>query len=388
MWLNFNDIVESLNLDLNILEKVALNSFEFLETSDKSSSEDATKLQFNNDIQSYKNDYIDSVDILSEYYYEKIFNKGFCISVEDIATNLDVSLSTVTTLIIPKLDRIELPTNNPSIKFHSKIKSHIKNNLMQKHFTITAPDKSKILLDFSSDGISRKYFSDRFRKKVLYSMDSYVKFLEDTLYLVNDKMKLYLEFELDKLMDHIDATTLFKNDTELINYFTLVFNRAIISDSTKGEYSNISNYLNIKDYIYSSLNPFAKSKNSDTDLCFKSANSLKVIFNKIYLTEILREIEKIENALIFSFKVDNSKKPFKRYLMSKKFLVSKFEKSLDSNASSNSLDLEEETSIAPENKTLVTMNLEVPRYYFISKFNGDVKVFKDFLINSLKNSHN
>lgn len=103
-------------------------------------------------------EYSKAIEKINKFYFEKIFKENFCLSIEDIAKHLDLSIRFIMNDIINKLDRIEFPNSE------FEIKKIIKSNL---YYELNS-SKKEILGVTVTDELKEK-FKELYRKKVLYS---------------------------------------------------------------------------------------------------------------------------------------------------------------------------------------------------------------------------
>ncbi|EPT4877944.1 hypothetical protein ACVRQF_005601, partial [Escherichia coli] len=105
---------------------------------------------------------------------------------------------------------------------------------------------------------------------------------------------------------------------------------------------------------------------------FKSTNSLKVLFNKVYDIEVQRELDSADINFEFNLNI-GSKKKIKRYLLSSEFLVEKVKE--------NFLNKED---IYFERK----YNFKIPYNLFYTVFKGDIEFLNKEFIKYVENIHN
>ncbi|HAT4308379.1 TPA: hypothetical protein I9080_002191 [Clostridium perfringens] len=336
-----------------------------------------------------KNDDIDILDALSDYYYEKIFNTGYCISVEELALFLDLSIEGVNKFIINNLDRLEFP---PS-KF--KLKSKIKGHILNKYFWDKTNNSYKSTL---KNGLSKVYLNDRFDKRVLYNINSLIEFLEKSTSLISDPLRVSIKFDANIILQKIKVTESFNKKRELTEHLRHILQVIINNDSNKIEYTNIKNFLNFRNYVYQILAPYkiTTSNSSDDlqdislkpklDICLRSARSLGILFNTLYLKNINDIVNRNPNSIVLKINIDNSKNPLKRYIMAKDELLKNIEYNFNNITNYTELyneeskELKKESLISPN---IVHITLDVPKYYFSKKFNFDNIRLKNFLFNSI-----
>lgn len=341
MNITFKNILD----ELNISEEVLRGGYNKLLEA-KSTEEKLALLLYN--IQLNEN--------INRYYFSKIFNDNYCISIEDIAKHLDVTIRFVMQNIVGELDRIEFPN-----KEYSFVKKFMKMGLR----SILNDSKKNNIYGIKITDKLKQQVINNYRKKVLYSMKSYLKFLQTHMELIQSNTTICLE------LDENYINTI--NQSELSNYefIKIKFEKFIENNKYKSKDYNSNEIFDLKKLLD---NRFGLNINDeDKHLSdFKSTNSLKVLFNKVYDIEVQRELESAD--INFEFNLDiGSKKKIKRYLLSSDFLVEKVKENF-----LNREDINYKTKY----------NFKIQYDLFYSIFNGDVEFLNKEFIKYVENIHN
>lgn len=341
MNITFKNILD----ELNISEEVLRGGYNKLLEA-KSTEEKLALLLYN--IQLNEN--------INRYYFNKIFNDNYCISIEGIAKHLDVTIRFVMQNIVGELDRIEFPN-----KEYSFVKKFMKMGLR----SILNDSKKNNIYGIKITDKLKQQVINNYRKKVLYSMKSYLKFLQTHMELIQSNTTICLE------LDENYINTI--NQSELSNYefVKIKFEKFIENNKYKSKDYSSNEIFDLKKLLD---NRFGLNINDeDKHLSdFKSTNSLKVLFNKVYDIEVQRELESAD--INFEFNLDiGSKKKIKRYLLSSDFLVEKVKENF-----LNREDINYETKY----------NFKIQYDLFYSIFNGDVEFLNKEFIKYVKNIHN
>ncbi len=341
MNITFKNILD----ELNISEEVLRGGYNKLLEA-KSTEEKLALLLYN--IQLNEN--------INRYYFNKIFNDNYCISIEDIAKHLDVTIRFVMQNIVGELDRIEFPN-----KEYSFVKKFMKMGLR----SILNDSKNNNIYGIKITDKLKQKVTNNYRKKVLYSMKSYLKFLQTHMELIQSNTTICLE------LDENCINTI--NQSELSNYefVKIKFEKFIENNKYKSKDYSSNEIFDLKKLLD---NRFGLNINDeDKHLSdFKSTNSLKVLFNKVYDIEVQRELESAD--INFEFNLDiGSKKKIKRYLLSSDFLVEKVKENF-----LNREDINYETKY----------NFKIQYDLFYSIFNGDVEFLNKEFIKYVENIHN
>lgn len=340
-----NIIFKNILDELNISEEVVRGGYNKLLEA-KSTEEKLALLLYN--IQLNEN--------INRYYFNKIFNDNYCISIEDIAKHLDVTIRFVMQNIVGELDRIEFPN-----KEYSFVKKFMKMGLI----SILNDSKNNNIYGIKITDKLKQQVTNNYRKKVLYSMKSYLKFLQTHMELIQSNTTICLE------LDENYINTI--NQSELSNYefIKIKFEKFIENNKYKSKDYSSNEIFDLKKLLD---NRFGLNINDeDKHLSdFKSTNSLKVLFNKVYDIEVQRELDSADINFEFNLDID-SKKKIKRYLLSSDFLVEKVKENF-----LNREDINYETKY----------NFKIQYDLFYSIFNGDVEFLNKEFIKYVENIHN
>ncbi|XZN14410.1 hypothetical protein ACSW9O_15190 (plasmid) [Clostridium perfringens] len=293
---------------------------------------------------------------INRYYFNKIFNDNYCISIEDIAKHLDVTIRFVMQNIVGELDRIEFPS-----KEYSFVKKFMKMGLR----SILNDSKNNNIYGIKITDKLKQQVTNNYRKKVLYSMKSYLRFLQTHMELIQSNTTICLE------LDENYINTI--NQSELSNYefVKIKFEKFIENNKYKSKDYSSNEIFDLKKLLD---NRFGLNINDEDKYLsdFKSTNSLKVLFNKVYDIEVQRELESAD--INFEFNLDiGSKKKIKRYLLSSDFLVEKVKE--------NFLNREDINY-----KTKYSFKISCDLFY--SVFNGDIELFNKEFVYYIMNIHN
>ncbi|MDK0695964.1 hypothetical protein P5E93_15270 [Clostridium perfringens] len=341
MNIAFENILE----ELNISEEILIEGYNKLLAA-KSTEEKLGLILYN----------IQLNEDINKYYFNKIFNENYCISIEDIAKHLDVTIRFVMQNIVENLDRIEFPN-----KEYAFVKKFMKMGLR----SILNDSRNKNIYGMKITDKLKQQISSNYRKKVLYSMESYLKFLQNHMELIQNNTTICLELD-ENYVNEI-------NQLDISNYefIKIKFEEFIENNKSKSSYDSSNVIFDFKKLIH---NRFGLNINDeDKHLSdFKSTNSLKVLFNKVYDIEVQRELESAD--INFEFNLDiGSKKKIKRYLLSSDFLVEKVKENF-----LNREDIKYETKY----------NFKIPYNLFYTVFKGDMEFLNKEFIKYVENIHN
>ena len=341
MNIAFENILE----ELNISEEILIEGYNKLLAA-KSTEEKLglilCNIQLNEDI--------------NKYYFNKIFNENYCISIEDIAKHLDVTIRFVMQNIVENLDRIEFPN-----KEYAFVKKFMKMGLR----SILNDSRNKYIYEVKITEKLKQQISNNYRKKVLYSMESYLKFLQNHMELIQNNTTICLELD-ENYVNKI-------NQLDISNYefIKIKFEEFIENNKSKSSYDSSNVIFDFKKLIHYRFGIYINDEDkylSD----FKSTNSLKVLFNKVYDIEVQRELDSADINFEFNLNI-GSKKKIKRYLLSSEFLVEKVKENF-----LNKEDIDFETKY----------NFKIPYNLFYTVFKGDMEFLNKEFIKYVENIHN
>lgn len=341
MNIAFENILE----ELNISEEILIEGYNKLLAA-KSTEEKLGLILYN----------IQLNEDINKYYFNKIFNENYCISIEDIAKHLDVTIRFVMQNIVENLDRIEFPN-----KEYAFVKKFMKMGLR----SILNDSRNKNIYGMKITDKLKKQISSNYRKKVLYSMESYLKFLQNHMELIQNNTTICLE--LDE--DYVNKI----NQLDISNYefMKIKFEEFIENNKSKSSYDSSNVIFDFKKLIH---NRFGIDINDEDKYLsdFKSTNSLKVLFNKVYDIEVQRELDSADINFEFNLNI-GSKKKIKRYLLSSEFLVEKVKENF-----LNKEDIDFGTKY----------NFTIPYNLFYTVFKGDIEFLNKEFIKYVENIHN
>lgn len=299
-------------------------------------------------------------DEIGKYYYEKIFYDDYFLSVEDIAKNLNLSIRFVMNDIVEKLDRIEFPAEE-FINIKRSMKNIIYLNLSDK----TKKDKNI----YTSTKYSYEFLKNKvkvlYRKKVLYSKESYIKFLKEHMELLESStlIQLILEKEwVEKTKSRLLKDYKIKDKV----FIGLLFDKFLEKNKIEIEKYKANEIFDFKSLLENRFENNEKRELSD----FKSINSLKVFFDKVYEVEVLRAIE--NSNISFKFNLDlGGKKNIKRYILNSEFIVKKVKESLNYNKKND------------DKKSENSFEVKIPTSYLLNQYNNNINLLiKDFKENT------
>lgn len=341
MNIAFENILE----ELNISEEILIEGYNKLLAA-KSTEEKLGLILYN----------IQLNEDINKYYFNKIFNENYCISIEDIAKHLDVTIRFVMQNIVENLDRIEFPN-----KEYAFVKKFMKMGLR----SILNDSRNKNIYGMKITDKLKQQISSNYRKKVLYSMESYLKFLQNHIELIQNNTTICLELDEDYVNEI--------NQLDISNYefMKIKFEEFIENNKSKSSYDSSNVIFDFKKLIH---NRFGIDINDEDKYLsdFKSTNSLKVLFNKVYDIEVQRELDSADINFEFNLNI-GSKKKIKRYLLSSEFLVEKVKENF-----LNKEDIDFETKY----------NFKIPYNLFYTVFKGDMEFLNKEFIKYVENIHN
>ncbi|MDK0681477.1 hypothetical protein P5E76_15955 [Clostridium perfringens] len=341
MNIAFENILE----ELNISEEILMEGYNKLLAA-KSTEEKLGLILYN----------IQLNEDINKYYFNKIFNENYCISIEDIAKHLDVTIRFVMQNIVENLDRIEFPN-----KEYAFVKKFMKMGLR----SVLNDSRNKNIYGMKITDKLKQQISNNYRKKVLYSMESYLKFLQNHMELIQNNTTICLE--LDE--DYVNKI----NQLDISNYefMKIKFEEFIENNKSKSSYDSSNVIFDFKKLIH---NRFGIDINDEDKYLsdFKSTNSLKVLFNKVYDIEVQRELDSADINFEFNLNI-GSKKKIKRYLLSSEFLVEKVKENF-----LNKEDIDFGTKY----------NFTIPYNLFYTVFKGDIEFLNKEFIKYVENIHN
>lgn len=260
-------------------------------------------------------------DEVGQYYYKKIFYEDFFISIEEIAKHLDVSIRFVMNDIIDKLDRIEFPSEE-----FIDIKSSMKNVIFLNIGDSSKKGKNIYTSTKYSNEILKEKVKVLYRKKVLYSKESYIKFLKEHMKLLENNILINLSLEKEWI-ENIKVRLIKDKKVTNRTFINLLFNNFMKKNKREIEKYKANDIFDFNALIE---NRFGDSQEKRELTDFKSMNSLKVFFDKVYETEVTRAIEKSDYS--FEFNLDlGRKKNIKRYILNSEFLLEKVKESFNFN---------------------------------------------------------
>ncbi|MDK0767030.1 hypothetical protein P5E81_14565 [Clostridium perfringens] len=341
MNIAFENILE----ELNISEEILIEGYNKLLAA-KSTEEKLGLILYN----------IQLNEDINKYYFNKIFNENYCISIEDIAKHLDVTIRFVMQNIVENLDRIEFPN-----KEYAFVKKFMKMGLRY----ILNDSRNKNIYGMKITEKLKQQISNNYRKKVLYSMESYLKFLQNHMELIQNNTTICLELD-ENYVNEI-------NQLDISNYefMKIKFEEFIENNKSKSSYNSSNVIFDFKKLIH---NRFGIDINDEDKYLsdFKSTNSLKVLFNKVYDIEVQRELDSADINFEFNLNI-GSKKKIKRYLLSSEFLVEKVKENF-----LNKEDIDFGTKY----------NFTIPYNLFYTVFKGDIEFLNKEFIKYVENIHN
>lgn len=341
MNIAFENILE----ELNISEEILIEGYNKLLAA-KSTEEKLGLILYN----------IQLNEDINKYYFNKIFNENYCISIEDIAKHLDVTIRFVMQNIVENLDRIEFPN-----KEYAFVKKFMKMGLR----SVLNDSRNKNIYGMEITDKLKQQISSNYRKKVLYSMESYLKFLQNHMELIQNNITICLELDEDYVNEI--------NQLDISNYefIKIKFEEFIENNKSKSSYDSSNAIFDFKKLID---NRFGIDINDEDKYLsdFKSTNSLKVLFNKVYDIEVQRELNSADINFEFNLNI-GSKKKIKRYLLSSEFLVEKVKE--------NFLN-KEDIDFGTKN------NFKIPYNLFYTVFKGDMEFLNKEFIKYVENIHN
>lgn len=277
---------------------------------------------------------------LSKFYYEKIFLEGFVLSAEDIIRYLDISVS-YSLNILSRLEYIELPINTLFVKRVVKrcIKQHI------------APPN---VLGYTLFGST---YTNLMRKKKLYSLSSFEKFLTEHTYY-ETKEDIFLTIYIDEEMqEHLEVNEIEK----ILNKFS--------SQYQTYQKIKLSTLVDINKDLKRFAIPVDINIINENKSSIKSASSLSTIYNYVYPVETIRRIEKTKDVTPFYLDYSNSKLPLKRYIMKDSILLTEFQNGLKGAYISDT-----EPNLK---KQQIKLGTKIKRYLFITEFNNSETLFRE-----------
>ena len=293
-------------------------------------------------------------DKIGQYYYKKIFYEDYFISIEDIAKNLDVSIRFVMNDIINKLDRIEFPGED-----FIDIKSNMKNVIYLNIEDSSKKGKNIYTSTKYNDDILKEKIRSLYRKKVLYSKESYIRFLKDHMQLLDNSILINLPLE-ESWVNNIKLKLLKDKEMDNKTFIKLLFDKFLKKNKREVDKYKANEIFNFNSLIENRFEN--KDKIEYTD--FKSMSSLKIFFDKVYEVEVIRAIK--NSKISFEFNLDlGGKKNIKRYILNSEFLVNKVKESFNLSES------------IEENKN--EWSVKIPTSYLFKRYNNDIKLLvKDF----------
>ena len=341
MNIAFENILEELNISEGILME-GYNKLLAAKSTEEKLGLILYNIQLNEDI--------------NKYYFNKIFNENYCISIEDIAKHLDVTIRFVMQNIVENLDRIEFPN-----KEYAFVKKFMKMGLR----STLNDSRNKNIYGMKITDKLKQQISSNYRKKVLYGMESYLKFLQNHMELIQNNTTICLELD-ENYVNKI-------NQLDISNYefIKIKFEEFIENNKSKSSYDSSNVIFDFKKLIH---NRFGIDINDEDKYLsdFKSTNSLKVLFNKVYDIEVQRELDSADINFEFNLNI-GSKKKIKRYLLSSEFLVEKVKENF-----LNKEDIDFETKY----------NFKIPYNLFYTVFKGDIEFLNKEFIKYVENIHN
>ena len=311
--LNFNKVIElcGINIvDFNNKKKQCLFN---MELSEKPLDE------------LHQSRYYEDIKLFSHFYYTMI-NSEYFLSVENICRHLDITRKTFNLDVDPLLDRMVLPC-----KDELDTKSYIKNYVYENYYLDSYGNNFKY--------VESVEMADKLRKKVLYSSNSYKKYLEKHMSVDDAKVRVPVFVPKSIVNTLLEKNP--KKDKSMIIYE--LFNKYVESEKDKileCKEKFIMNYDMMIDTAYNTkYKETIRTKEGMTTLeekkdlsTFKSINSLKVIFGYFYELEVMRDVEYMSSYyLSFSYRInlEKNKKPSRRLVLTKAFMSEMFKLSLD-----------------------------------------------------------
>lgn len=360
MKVELKDILKELNIDserFQELNKDYINSLDFkpaLLLATGVDEEEVTNLV--NHYAVVTTEYHEICKRLATYYYNKVYKDKWCISTEDIARHLDLSINFIQTNLIEKIDRIEFPG------YEYAAKDIIKKYISMYMYTIYNEHPNYFTI--------KKDFKSKFRKKVLYSQESYIEFLKENMVVVEDNKVVKMNIpdriiELGKKKFSKYANVEDKFMVETLFKFFLQNNKNDIKKHSINRF-DFKGMLNAR---------FEKTFDKEIDYCgdFKSKSSLKTLFNKVYEIEVDRIIAaSSHDSIVFELCITGKKNPAKRFLLNKDFLIQSIKENL-------LLDNE----IIEDDKSKL-YKVTVPAHYFQKKFKADVKLLENEFLKTVE----
>lgn len=287
-----------------------------------------------------------------EEYYSKMMEEYF-LTVEDIAKFLNLSRIMVQTKIIPHLDEMRFicsrdSENSTLKKNYLKAKTLIKNINYSKHF-ITEDTYSLLLKKLDELEINKKdavkildiYQNSRvdlFRKKSLYSLSSFLKFLKSYSKELYSNNIIYLDLTNEEYNSLLKKHPLLRYDTYICEISKALMNK-IKSQANFTEYIELD-MLDIqeiakKHFIFATTLEKATAKHFSDDKLFSMA-TLKIFWDLFYDSQVKESLKFLKYTKV---EILFSEKPSVRYILSKSDVVNEIItiSTIDNNSNKNNI---------------------------------------------------
>ncbi|WP_195972514.1 hypothetical protein [Clostridium thermobutyricum] len=317
------------------------------------------------DLHKYNLEYLYISGKIIEIYTNEIFNNKYIISVESIIKNLDVSISYFNTMISKNLSKLHLPPGKYLIRNLLKDYMHNLNN------TNKIKDITGALDDIY---INSNILTSLLRKKVLYSIDSYIKYLKNNMILISQNINVKIPLSQNEI-NIIEKKFNCKSDEELDKIYKNISKNFIKHNKQIIENCDIEEFFEFEKYVEKNFNIISPnykgvSKN------FRSRNYLKTIYEVTYENEVDRIVESSPTSVrIFELRSKDNNKPRKRFMLSTQYIKNKFNETIEKPLQCDDLIYNTDN-----------INIKLPinffiQYYQKSKFKLKEDLFK-FILNN------
>lgn len=266
-----------------------------------------------------------------EEYYSKMMEEYF-LTVEDIAKFLNLSRIMVQTKIIPHLDEMRFVCSRDSEnsilkKNYLKAKTLIKNINYSKHF-ITEDTYSLLLKNLDELEINKKdaikileiYQNSRvdlFRKKSLYSLSSFLKFLNSYTKELYSNNIIALDLTNEEYNLLLKKHHLLRYDTYICEISNALMNK-IKSQANFTEYVELDiQEIAKKHFIFATTLEKAIDKHFSDDKLFSMA-TLKIFWDFFYDSQVKDSLKFLKYTKV---EISFSEKPSVRYILSKSDVI-------------------------------------------------------------------
>ena len=266
-----------------------------------------------------------------EEYYSKMMEEYF-LTVEDIAKFLNLSRIMVQTKIIPHLDEMRFVCSRDSEnltlkKNYLKAKTLIKNINYSKHF-ITEDTYSLLLKNLDELKINKKdaikileiYQNSRvdlFRKKSLYSLSSFLKFLKSYTKELYSNNIIALDLTNEEYNLLLKKHHLLRYDTYICEISNALMNK-IKSQANFTEYVELDiQEIAKKHFVFANTLEKAIDKYFSDDKLFSMA-TLKIFWDFFYDSQVKDSLKFLKYTKV---EISFSEKPSVRYILSKSDVI-------------------------------------------------------------------